>query len=72
MEGAMAEGPKEASTDAAQDSDLDDRVRRLCERLEVPFDIPEVLRWARIGAKLASTEPEFTPRKRRGRPVLGS
>jgi len=63
----MAERPKEVSTDAANDSDFENRVRRLCERLEVPFDIPKVSRWALIGEKLASDEPELKPRKRRGR-----
>lgn len=67
----MAQREKETGTGAAMDSDFDDRVRRLCERLEVPFDIPDLSRWALIGGKLAANEPEFKQSKKRGRPKGG-
>ena len=67
----MAERPKKVTTHAAQDSEFDDRVRRLCERLEVPVDIPELSRWALIGVKLAINESELKNHKKQGAPIGG-
>jgi hypothetical protein len=42
--------------------------RALCERLGVPWQMPERDRWALVGYRLASGEKEFRPAKPRGRP----
>lgn len=67
----MIEKPKKGASDEAQDAAFDVRVRKLCARLEVPFDIPELSRWVLIGVKLALNEPELKLNKKPGAPKGG-
>ncbi|MPZ57982.1 MAG: hypothetical protein GEU91_16100 [Rhizobiales bacterium] len=47
---------------------LDTAERALCERLDIPWEMPELHRWALIGYHLAVKEKEFTKRRKRGAP----